>query len=247
MTPTNLPAMKRPRWSVVIPAFNEAERLPRYLHEVLAFLGARGPSWEVVVVDDGSHDDTVGALKPVLRDHPAVRVVRHQKNSGKGFAVRAGMLAAGGQYRLFADADGATPIAELVRLEAALDAGADVAIGSRAVTAPDVRVQARHHRVAAGRIFNLLVASVGLGGIADSQCGFKAFTAAAAEDLFGRLETNGFGFDVEVLLRARRSGYRIAEVPVNWTDQEGSKVRLLRNGPVMVWEVLKARRRALAP
>jgi dolichyl-phosphate beta-glucosyltransferase len=239
--------MKRLRWSVVIPAFNEAARLPRYLHEVMAFLAARGPSWEVVVIDDGSRDDTLGAVKAVVDDHPAVRVVRHQKNSGKGFAVRAGMLAARGEYRLFADADGATPIAELVRLEAALDAGADVAIGSRAVTAPDVRVQARHHRVAAGRVFNSLVASLGLVGIADSQCGFKAFTSVAAEDLFGRLETNGFGFDVEVLLRARRSGYRIAEVAVNWTDQEGSKVRLWRNGPVMVWEVLKARRRALAP
>jgi dolichyl-phosphate beta-glucosyltransferase len=239
--------MKRPRWSVVIPAFNEAERLPRYLREVMAFLAARGPSWEVVVVDDGSRDDTMGAVKPVVGNHRAVRVLRHQNNSGKGFAVRAGMLAARGEYRLFTDADGATPIAEVVRLEAALDAGADVAIGSRAVTAPDVRVQARHHRVAAGRVFNFLVASLGLSGIADSQCGFKAFTAMAAEDLFGRLETNGFGFDVEVLLRARRSGYRIAEVAVNWTDQEGSKVRLLRNGPVMVWEVLKARRRALAP
>src|SRR5262245_11864074 len=113
MARTNLPAMKRPRWSVVIPAFNEAERLPRYLREGTAFLVARGPSWEVVVVDDGSRDDTIGAVKPVVGDHPAVRVVRHQTNSGKGFAVRAGMLAARGEYRLFADADGATPIAEL--------------------------------------------------------------------------------------------------------------------------------------
>jgi len=118
-----------PRWSVVIPAFNEARRLPRYLDEVVAYLVTRGEPWEVIVVDDGSGDDTRGVVRAAAARHPAVKLVRHEVNSGKGFAVQAGMRAAGGAYRLFADADGATPIAELKRLEAALAGGADVAIG----------------------------------------------------------------------------------------------------------------------
>ena len=154
-----------------------------------------------------------------------------------------GMLAATGDFRIFTDADGATPIAELKRLEPALAAGADVVIGSRAVADSTVSVHTRPHRMAAGRIFNWVVAWLGLHGIADTQCGFKAFTAAAAARLFGPLETQGFGFDVELLLRARAAGMRIVEVAVNWTDQAGSKVGVLTTGPGMVLEIIRARRR----
>jgi dolichyl-phosphate beta-glucosyltransferase len=157
--------------------------------------------------------------------------------------VQAGMCVANGQHRLFADADGATPIAELKRLEAALAAGADVAIGSRARTDPGVVVRARPHRKAAGRIFNALSTTLGLAGLDDTQCGFKAFTAAAADDLFARLVTKGFGFDVELLLRARARGWRVSEVAVNWTDQEGSKVGVFKDGPAMLWQMVSARRR----
>jgi len=139
--------------------------------------------------------------------------------------VRAGMLAARGAFRLFTDADGATPVAELKRLEPALAAGADVVVGSRVLVDPAVSVAARPHRIAAGRVFNWLVARLGVRAVADSQCGFKAFTGAAAERLFGRLRTRGFGFDVELLLEGQAAGYRIVEVPVNWADQPGSKVR----------------------
>jgi len=170
-------------------------------------------------------------------------VLRQPVNGGKGAAVRAGMLAARGAYRLFADADGATPIGELKRLEAALSAGADVAIGSRAIAARAVVVRARSHRVAAGRVFNALVEWVGLRGIQDSQCGFKAFTGAAAADLFPRLATSGFGFDVELLLRARARGWRVVEVAINWEDQPASKVGVLKDGPRMLWQILDARRR----
>ena len=153
------------------------------------------------------------------------------------------MLTARGALRLFADADGATPIAELKRLEAALAAGADLAIGSRGIADPGVSVRARAHRVVAGRLFNWMVARLGLQGIADSQCGFKAFTAAAAEDLFRRVRTDGYGFDVELLLLARASDYRVVEVPVNWSDQAGSKSSVLRDGPRMMWEIVRARGR----
>jgi dolichyl-phosphate beta-glucosyltransferase len=194
-----------------------------------------------VVVDDSSTDRTADTVRAVTARCAAVRaLVLGPRNLGKGRAVRTGMLSARGRFRLFTDADGATPIAELKRLEPALMAGADVVIGSRALPDPSVSVRSLPHRRRAGRAFNLLVTGVGLGGIADSQCGFKAFTARAAQTLFGALTTNGFGFDVEVLLRARAAGYRVVEVAVNWADQRGSKVGVLKNGPGMLAQVLVA-------
>ena len=230
-----------PRWSVVIPAFNEAQRLPPFLERVVAYFEGRDEPYEVIVVDDGSTDGTAGLVE--ARGMSSVSVLRLQSNAGKGAAVRAGMLAAKGAYRLFADADGATPIEELKRLEPLLIAGADVAIGSRVLVDPGVSVTTRSHRVAAGRLFNWLVARLGLRGIADSQCGFKAFTAPVATRLFEALATRRFGFDVELLLHARAAGCRIVEVPVNWADQAGSKVGVLRHGPGMLWQIMAARRR----
>jgi len=230
-----------PRWSVVIPAFNEVARLPRYLDEVVSYLVTRGEPWEVVVVDDGSTDGTPDIVRAMGARCPQVRLLRREPNAGKGAAVRAGMMAARGAWRLFTDADGATPIAELKRLEAALATGADVAIGSRAMAAAGVVVRARRHRVVAGRVFNRLAESLGLAGIQDSQCGFKAFSAAAAADLFPRLATTGFGFDVELLLRARARGWRVVEVAVNWEDQPASKVGVVTDGPRMLWQMLAAR------
>ena len=230
-------------WSVVIPAFNEAHRLPRYLAEVLAYFEKRGRPFEVVVVDDGSSDGTLAVVDGLAREHPALRALRFDTNHGKGAAVRSGMLATSGGYRLFADADGATPIAELERFLPVLASGADIVIGTRAAADASVSVVARRHRVAAGRIFNSLVTRLGLPNVSDSQCGFKAFAARAAQDLFPRTRTAGFGFDVELLLLAQASGYRIVEVPVNWTDQPGSKVGVLRDGPRMAWEIVRAWRR----
>jgi dolichyl-phosphate beta-glucosyltransferase len=230
-----------PRWSVIIPAYNEANRLPRFLDSVVAYLEARDEPYEVVVVDDGSTDGTSAVVE--ARRHETVKLLRRERNTGKGGAVRAGMLWAMGAYRLFADADGATPIEELKRLEPALVGGADVVIGSRVLRDPGVSVKARPHRVAFGRVFNWFVAQAGLEGVTDSQCGFKAFTALAAGHLFEALTTPGLAFDVEVLLRARAAGYRIVEVPVNWADQPGSKVGVFRHGPGMLWQIARARRR----
>ena len=227
-----------PRWSVVIPAYNEAQRLPPFLDTVVAYFEGRDEPYEVVVVDDGSRDATSEMVQ--ARRYASVRIVRREINGGKGIAVRTGMLSARGAYRLFADADGATPIQEIKRLEAPLLAGADVAFGSRALRDPGVSLVARRHRVIAGRIFNWLVGRLGLEGISDSQCGFKAFTRPAAERLFQALSTRGFAFDVELLLLARAAGYRIVEVPVNWADQSGSKVGVLRHGPGMLGEILRA-------
>jgi len=229
------------KWSVVIPAFNEATRLPPYLDQIFEYFEGGAEPYEVLVVNDASTDATGAMLRAVSARQPALRVLSHDVNHGKGGAVRAGMLAAKGDLRLFTDADGATPIAELKRLEPAFAAGADVVIGSRAVRDPAVSVHSRPHRAVAGRVFHWVVAGVGLHGIADTQCGFKAFTAAATRRLFGPLETAGFGFDVELLLRARAAGLRIVEVAVNWTDQAGSKVGVLTTGPTMILEILRAR------
>jgi len=225
----------------VIPAYNEAVRLPRYLRAVVLFFETRGEPFEVIVVDDGSADATSDHVREVAAAHREVRLVHFPSNVGKGRAVRAGMLNARGVLRLFADADGATPIQELERLESAHAAGADIAIGSRALADPGVTIEARPHRVWSGRVFNWLVARLGVHGIADTQCGFKSFRGPVADELFKALKTEGFAFDVELLLRAQRRGYRVAEVAVNWSDQPGSKVRVWSDGPRMLGQVVKLR------
>ncbi len=228
-------------WSVVIPAYNEAARLPRYLREVVGYFDGRDESYEVLVVDDGSGDGTSDRVREMDRVHPAVVLITSPDNHGKGRAVRVGMQIARGALRLMVDADGATPIGEVKRLEAAIQGGADVAVGSRARPDPSVVRQTRLHRRLAGRAFNLIARGLGVGDVADTQCGFKLFRGRVADDLFGALRTEGFGFDVELLLLARQRGYRIAEVAVNWADQPGSKVGVMRHGPGMLLEILAAR------
>jgi dolichyl-phosphate beta-glucosyltransferase len=238
---TSAPPAAAFRWSVVIPAYNEARRLPRYLREVVGYFDGRHESYEVLVVDDGSVDGTAGTVRELSGRHPAIRSLSFPENRGKGRAVRMGMQAARGDFRLMADADGATPIAEVARLEAAVQGGADIAVGSRARPDPSVVRQTHVHRRVAGFVFNLAAKALGVGDLMDTQCGFKLFRGPVADDLFPALHTDGFGFDVELLLLARLQGYRIAEVAVNWADQPGSKVGVLRHAPGMLCEILAAR------
>ena len=228
---------------MVIPAYNEAHRLPAYLSEVVAYFDGRGEPYEVIVVDDGSADETAARVLEAQSIHPAVTLHRLAENRGKGFAVRAGMRAARGDLRLMADADGATPIAEVKRLETVIQAGADLAVGSRALPDPSVRREVLLHRKVSGEIFNFFARRMGVGNVTDTQCGFKLFRGAVAEALFGELETTGFGFDVELLMLARRRRYRVIEVAINWADQPGSKVEVLRDGPRMLAQIVRARLR----
>jgi dolichyl-phosphate beta-glucosyltransferase len=215
------------RLSVVIPAYNEALRLPATLARVRAHLAGRGVPHEIVVVDDGSSDATAEVARA---GGETVRVLRHEPNRGKGYAVRRGMLAAGGERRLMTDADLSTPIEELAKLEAAIDRGFDVAIGSRAVAGATIEVHQPAYREAMGRLFNVLVQALLLPGLADTQCGFKLFTAGAAEAAFGACRLDGFSFDVEALYVARRRGLRIAEVPVVWRNDAATRVGLGAGG-----------------
>jgi dolichyl-phosphate beta-glucosyltransferase len=229
------------RLSVVIPAYNEALRLPSTLARVREHLGARGVEHEIVVVDDGSTDATAELARAA---GGAVRVLHHQPNRGKGYAARRGMLAARGDRRLMTDADLSTPIEELAGLEAALDRGYDVAIGSRAVDGARIEVRQPAYREAMGRLFNVLVQGLLLPGLSDTQCGFKLFTARAAEAAFAPCRLDGFSFDVEVLYAARRRGLRIAEVPVVWRNDAATRVSLGGGGAAFA-DLLRIRFRAM--
>lgn len=223
--------------SVVVPSFNEELRLPHALIEMIDWLDSRGFTYEIIVVDDGSRDGTSVTARQFERIRPQVKVIRLPVNRGKGHAVRTGALNTRGSRVLFADADGATPFSELARLEEALAAGADVAIGSRAGSGSATRVRADPFRRFVGRVFNAWVSAVLLPGVADTQCGFKLFTRGAADFLFSRQESERFSFDVEILYIARRAGMDVREVPVRWASIPGSKVSLLRDAARMLLDV----------
>lgn len=212
--------------SVVIPAYNEATRLPATLETVTGYLAGCGMEFaEILVVDDGSTDGTAEQAEAFASGHLNVRVLRNPGNRGKGYAVRHGMLEARGEWRLFTDADLSSPMEELEALWKAVHAThADVAIGSRALNRSLIFAHQPAYREMAGKFFNFVMRmAVGL-PFQDTQCGFKLFSRDAAETAFARQRLERFGFDVEVLLIARIHGFRVEEVPVKWGHVEGTKV-----------------------
>ncbi|MCK9876329.1 glycosyltransferase [Frankia sp. Ag45/Mut15] len=223
--------------SVIIPAYNEALRLPGALPEIVAMMG-RTPGAEVIVVDDGSTDGTAAVAEKLLAGLPGGRVLRLPWNSGKGTAVRVGVSAAHGESIVFLDADGASDIDDLPLLLAALE-HAEVALGSRRIGGRAVRSSGR--RVGSWA-FNQITRSLASLDVADTQCGFKAFRGPEAKLLFSLARSSGFGFDVEVLSIARSMGYRIAEVPVTWEEMPGGTFRVGRHTPAMLVDVVRARR-----
>jgi dolichyl-phosphate beta-glucosyltransferase len=229
--------------TVVVPCYNEEARLANSLAGVQRFLEARGSSFELVLVDDGSSDGTGAVIRQTEAEHPYVRAVALSPNRGKGRALAEGVKASRGRLVLLSDADFSTPIDELTKLEEAIARGADVAFGSRA--APGAReVDQPIHRRAMGKAFNRLVQVLLLPGIWDTQCGFKLFRGGVARELFGELETDGFAFDVEILHRARRAGYEIREVPVRWINSGASKVSPFGDSAEMLRDLLRIRFRS---
>lgn len=230
--------------SVVIPAYNEAVRLPPYLATLCEYLHARyGDRHEVIVVDDGSDDGLLGLLEPLAGAWPQLRWLRHVANRGKGAAVRTGMLDARGELLLFADADGAAPITEEQRLVAAIRDGADMAIASRLVEDGGVARTRAWARAVSGRLFAQLGRRMFGLSVHDTQCGFKMFRAEVGHRLFAMVQESRYLFDLELLVLAGRLGYRIAEVPVHWTEVPGGHLHPIADLPRILVDLWRLRRR----
>jgi dolichyl-phosphate beta-glucosyltransferase len=230
-----------PVLTVVIPAYNEAARIGLTLQRILAFFDAQSWDGDVIVVLDGGRDNTADEVRRVSGADARVAIIDNGENRGKGFSVRRGMLAATGRYVLFSDADLSTPIEEAPRLVAAIDAGADVAIASRALDASNVQVHQPWWRESMGRVFNWFVQRLALPGIHDSQCGFKCFRRDVARRVFALQRVERFAFDVEVLSIARSLGYRIVELPVTWIDQPASTVNPITAPASMLLDLVRIR------
>jgi dolichyl-phosphate beta-glucosyltransferase len=234
--------LKNPYLSIVIPAYNEANRLPQTLTKVLSFLEEQSYKSEVIVVENGSEDDTLEVARAFEKKSPKLRVL-HENKRGKGNAVRSGMLIARGEYKFMADADLSMPIEEIHRFLPPVLSDYDVAIGSREAEGA-VRYDEPAYRHAGGRLINLSIRLLALPGLQDTQCGFKCFRNPAAEDLFRNQTMTGWSFDIELLYIARLRGYRIIEVPIPWYFTPESKVQPVKDALRMIRDLLKIRQNA---
>ena len=229
--------------SVVIPAYNEATTIAATLETVTRYLSGTPWSWEILVVNDGSRDataaETVRAARALASQQ--IRLLEHTNNMGKGAAVRTGVLASTGRAVLFYDADGATPVSEVAKCLPYLQAGVDVVAGSRRIAGSAIRRHQPLVRQLLGACYTRLTNWLIAGGISDITCGFKVLRDEAARAIFSRMRITGWSFDAELFYLARRLGYRIAEVPVTWTDQPNTKVRVARDALSAFGELLRIR------
>lgn len=228
-----------PFLSIIIPAYNEAPRIEKSLHSALEYLSKQDYTYEIIVSDDGSKDRT---CEIVASFNSGVKLVKLGQNLGKGAAVRRGMLEANGKYRIFTDADFSTPIYEVEKLIALFKTGADICIGSRALNPELVKEHQPFYREFMGKTFNKFVQFLLIKGIKDTQCGFKGFTDSAAEKVFSLAKIDGFSFDVELLFLAKRLGLTIEQTPVEWYNDDRSRVNPIFDSANMFLELLKIKR-----
>jgi glycosyltransferase involved in cell wall biosynthesis len=234
-----------PKYSIVIPAFNESARIPATLESVVSCIREHGWDAEVIVVNDGSRDATVAAVRAFAAKAPEVRLIENGSNRGKGYSVRNGLLQARGEVVMFTDADLSAPMEEAERLFAAIEAGADIAIGSRWLERGRQTHRQPLYRQLFGRCFNAVTRMVMGLSFADTQCGFKAFTREAAQTVFQLQTIERWGFDPEILFIALKRGYRIEEVPVSWAHDERTRMSYLKDGMKMLEEIAIIRWNAL--
>jgi len=227
--------------SVVVPAYNEEERLGATLDRLLEYLASQPRAWELVVVDDGSRDGTRALVEAAAAKHPEVRLIANGRNRGKGYSVKHGMLAATGDAVLFSDADLSSPIEEVEKLLPMLEAGHDVVIGSRDIIGSKIEVPQPLHRRVMGYSFMVLRDWIAVSGFRDTQCGFKLFRRQAAQEVFARSRVDGFCFDVEILAIAKTLGYRMCEIPVVWRNDERSKVNPIGDPLKMFLDLFRIR------
>ncbi len=237
--------MGYPQYSIVIPAYNESARILGALEAVTGCIRERGWSAEVIAVDDGSRDQTAAIVRAFAVNAPEVRLLQNPGNRGKGYSVRHGILQALGEVVMFTDADLSAPIEEAERLFAAIAAGADIAIGSRWLERTRQTIRQPLYRQFFGRCFNGVTRAVMGLPYADTQCGFKAFTRAAAQTIFQLQTIQRWGFDPEILFVALKRGYHIVEVPVSWAHDERTRMSYLKDGARMLQDIAIVRWNAL--
>ena len=229
--------------SVVIPSYNEEERILSTLSEMHKFLSGKVYDYEVIIVDDGSSDGTVGETeKSELFREGKARVVSYEENKGKGYAVKTGILESKGEYVLVCDADMSTPIEEVERLVEVTGEGHDIVIGSRGMEASEVRIHQPWYREKMGKVFNLFVTTLLMGGFKDTQCGFKLFKGDVARLIAQKLKIDGFCFDVEMLYLANKLGYSVKEMGVIWNNSPHSKVEIIDSSVGMFFDLFKIKR-----
>jgi dolichyl-phosphate beta-glucosyltransferase len=227
--------------SIIIPAKDEQERLPPFLRAVVDYCHRSTHFYEIIVVDDGSKDQTANVSLSFQKEFPSLKVISLGSNHGKGYAVKQGFFAAQGDIVLFLDADGSTQPQEIERHLGLFEQGYDIVIGSRVLSDGKSQVKAKAYRRWMGAVFNFLVSRILIKGIKDSQCGFKMFRAPLIKGLFGRLHLEGYGFDLELLYLAQKMDLRIKEVAVNWSHVDGSKIDLFKDSLRMLWNIIEIR------
>jgi dolichyl-phosphate beta-glucosyltransferase len=227
--------------SVIIPAYNEESRVRPTIEKISSYLQENFREFEIIVVDDGSSDNTANVIKGLCRNPGNIRVIHYPENSGKGHAVKTGVLSSRGNFLLTCDADLSTPIEELEKLFPFIHKDFDIVIGSRGLRESDIVVRQPWYRERMGKTFNALVRVLVMGGIKDTQCGFKLFRGDISRQLFKKSLITGFSFDVEILFLAEKAGYKIKEVPVKWLNSPYSKVKIFQDSFRMFLDLFKIR------
>jgi len=227
-----------PSISVVIPAFNEELRIADTIQKVYDYLQERYAAYEILVVDDGSTDATSKIVEALAKERNCLRLIRHSVNSGKGFAVKVGVLAALGNIIIMSDADLSTPMEETEKLLLYYEEGFDFVIGSRSLKESDILVRQPWYRELMGRIFNLFVKLLVISDFRDTQCGFKMFRRDVAREVFSKCQVNQLCFDVEILFIAKKRGFSIKEVPIRWINSPDSKVKIFKDSLRMLIDLV---------